>query len=357
MDEKMNRQTLVATINPRENSTILVCDVHASESGALSVLNDFYAQVCAYEDKSIRWIFAVSVPAYQDRENIKTLRYPWVKKSWFHRLYFDLFVTKKIIKKYKPDKVFSLQNMGLPLFKGEQAVYFHLPFVVSDYKFRFWSDEKKLWVYQRIMGKRMFRSLRKVDWVIVQTKWIKEALIKKGKVSADKIRIERPLIPQEGICEFQAKEENFRRFFYPATAFRYKNHRTLLKAVTYAVENGLKEYEILFTLSPKENPYTKQLWQYVQENHLNVKFIGMRSRQEIFETYGRSVLLFPSLLESFGMPLLEAKLTGSPVLAGDCPFCHEILDGYEKVSFFSPMDYKELGTLMLQLVQKSVELK
>ena len=41
--------TLIDIIKPEVNSTVLVYDVHASESGALSILNDFYDQVCSYE--------------------------------------------------------------------------------------------------------------------------------------------------------------------------------------------------------------------------------------------------------------------------------------------------------------------
>lgn len=342
MDGKMSRRTLIEAIKPKENSTVLVCDVHASESGAVSVLDDFYEQVCSSEDKSIQWIFVVSVPQYQEKENIKILRFPWIKKSWFHRLYFDFFIIKKVLKKYKPNKVISLQNMGVPFYKGEQMVYLHLAFILSDYQFRFWTDEKKLWVYQKIMSKWIFRSLRKVDQVIVQTKWMKTALAEKGGVNLDKIRIEEPVIPQIDV-KFEGKEENFRRFFYPATAFRYKNHMTLLKAVAYAVEKGLKEYEILFTISPEENKYASELWQYAETNNINVKFLGRIPRQEVFEIYEKSVLVFPSLLESFGIPLLEAKIAGCPIIASDCPFCHEILEEYERSSFFSPMDWKELG--------------
>lgn len=334
---------LIELMEVKSGSTVVVYDVHASESGALSILNDFYEQVCNYEDKSIQWIFVVSIPEYQETGNIKVFRYPWVKKSWLHRLYFDFFIGANLIRKYKPDRICSLQNKGVPFFKGKQYVYLHLPFILCEYSFRLGVDEKKLWFYQKILSKIIFRSLKKVEKVIVQTNWMKEALISKCKIGPEKVIVQAPKFSADMLHVFVEKKDNYHRFFYPATAFRYKNHLTLLKAVEYAVGKGLRDYEVFFTVKQQENDYTKELWEFVEKNHLNVKFLGQISREMVFKMYSESVLLFPSTLESFGMPLLEARLTGCPVIAGDCPFSHEILDGYAKAEFFSVMDWREMG--------------
>ena len=71
--------------------------------------------------------------------------------------------------------------------------------------------------------------------------------------------------------------------------------------------------------------------------------MGQMPREKIFELYTKSVLLFPSFVESFGLPLLEGKLSGTYVLASNCPFSREILNGYEKARFFEAMDYETLG--------------
>lgn len=348
---------LVDILKPEKESVILVYDVHASESGALSILNDFYEQVCRDKDKSVQWIFVVSKPEYEEKENIKVLRYSWVKKSWFHRLYFDVVIGRKIIKKYKPVQIFSLQNMGIPFFKGKQTVYLHLPMILCEYRFHFWKKEKKEWIYQNVLGRTIFRSLAKAAQVIVQTNWMKEALVKRGGIERERILVQKPEIRLPEMHTFEEKEKNYRCFFYPATSYRYKNHMTFLKAVNHAVENGMRDYVVILTVKPKENSYTKELWDYTEENHLNVRFIGSVSREEVFKQYAESVLVFPSLVESFGMPLLEARLTGSPIIAGDCPFCHEILEGYEKATFFSPLDWRELGEKMRQMTDCEINKK
>lgn len=343
------RENLIDIVAPKSGSTVLIYDVHASESGALAILNDLYNQIRAYEDKSVKWIMIVSVPEYQQTENIVVERYPWVKKSWGHRYYFDTVTTRGILKKYKPDQVFSLQNKGISFFHSSQIVYLHLPFILTDHRFDIKVDGKKLWLYQNVISKSIFRSLRKVDTTIVQTHWMKDALVTKAGVSADRIVIQQPDISSNGIGQYEDTPENRRRFFYPATAFTYKNHMILLKALKYAQDKGLEDYELILTIKPNENSYTQQLWEYAQKHGLNVAFDGPVPREKVFEMYTKSVLLFPSYVESFGLPLLEARLTGSPIVASDCPFSREILKGYEGVRFFEEMDYASLGEHVLKI--------
>ena len=348
-NEKENDKTLIEIVNPKPNSTVMVYDVHASESGALAILDDLYHQIRAHIDKSIKWIFIVSTPNYEETENIIVCRFPWVKKNWGYRYYFDTVTTKGLLKEYKPDKVFSLQNKGIPFYRREQIVYLHLPFILTDHIFDIRTDGKKLWLYQNIISKSIFRSLRKMDYTIVQTHWMKDALVKKTGISEDRIFILEPDITTNNIGKYVDTAASRRTFFYPATAFSYKNHMTMLKALNYAQKAGLGDYTLTLTIRYDENKLTQELADYINRKKLNVLFAGQMSREKVFEMYANSVLLFPSYVESFGLPLLEARLTGTYVIASDCPFCREILDGYEKAMFFNEMDYETMGKHILKL--------
>lgn len=344
-----NDKTLIGIVDPKPNSTVMIYDVHASESGALAILDDLYRQIRAYSDKSVKWVFIVSTPKYEETENIVVRRYPWVKKNWGYRYYFDMVTTRALLNEYKPDKVFSLQNKGIPFYHKEQIVYLHLPFILTDHKFNIRTDGKKLWLYQNIVSKNIFRSLRKVDYTIVQTHWMKDSLVKKARVCGDKIIIQEPDISTNNIGKYEDTMESIRNFFYPATAFSYKNHMTMLKALNYAQKAGLRNYSLTLTIREDESALTHELANYARKNNLNVIFGGQIPREKVFEMYAHSVLLFPSYVESFGLPLLEARLTGTYVIASDCPFSREILDGYEKAQFFNEMDYKMMGELILRL--------
>jgi len=339
----MSKSSLLDIIEPQSDSTILIYDVHASESGALAILDDLYVQIRDYPDKSIKWIFAVSTPEYQESDNITVHRFPWVKKNWGYRLYFNNVTTRQLLKEYKPDKVFSLQNKGISFYNGPQYVYLHLPFILTNYKFNIRKDGKKLWLYQNVLRKSIFASLRRADKTIVQTCWMKDALVDKAGIRAERIAVDVPDISMNDIGFFEDTPKNRRRFFYPATAFTYKNHMTLLKGLKYAVDYGLDDYELFLTIKPDENAYTRSLADYADSNKLNVIFHGQMTREEVFRRYTNSVLVFPSYVESFGLPLLEARMTNAPIIAADCPFSREILEGYDRVKYFPEKDFKILG--------------
>lgn len=346
----IHNESLISLINPKPNSTVMIYDVHASESGALAILNDLYNQIREYSDKSVKWVFIVSTPEYQETENIIVKRFPWVKKNWGYRFYFDNIVVKSLLSEFRPDQVFSLQNKGVPYYKNRQLVYLHLPFILTDHKFNIRTDGKKLWLYQNIISKSIFRSLRKVDLTIVQTQWMKDALVRKANVNADKIVIQKPNISTNNIGRFTDIAENRKRFFYPATAFTYKNHITLLKALKQIQDQGYSDYELFLTIKPDENKLTEALYKYAADNNLNVIFNGPVSREEVFERYTNSILIFPSYVESFGLPLLEARMTGTYVISSDTSFSREILEGYDKASFFSEMDHKQLGECISSVI-------
>lgn len=347
-----NDKSLIEIVNPKPNSTVMIYDVHASESGALAILDDLYRQIRAYSDKSVKWVFIVSTPHYYETDSIKVRRFPWVKKNWGYRYYFDMVTTRGLLKQYEPDKVFSLQNKGIPFFDKEQLVYLHLAFILTDHIFNIRTDGKKLWLYQNVVSKSIFRSLRKVDCIIVQTQWMKEALIKKVRVDKNKVVIHEPNISTNNIGVYQDSQQSRRKFFYPATAFSYKNHITMLKALNYAQTKGLKDYCLTLTIREDESKLTRMLSTYVREHNLNVLFGGQLPRDKVFYMYTKSILLFPSYVESFGLPLLEARLTGTYIVVSDCPFSREILNGYEKAFFFPEMDYEKMGDYILAITNR-----
>lgn len=346
------RETLVDLVAPKPNSTVLILSVNASESGALSILNDFYKQVRNIDDKSVKWVFVVSTPKYDGYENITIERLPWVKKNWGYRYFFDTIVTKILLWKYKPDLVLSLQNKGISFFRGKQMVYLHLPFILTDHRFDFNQDGKRLWLYQNVLSKIIFRSLRKVDKVIVQTHWMKDALVKKAKVAPEKIVVQHPDISVNNVGTYIDLAENRRRLFYPAIAYPYKNHITLLRAVDLVQNQGINDYELILTIRDDENNYAKKLKKYANKNSLNVRFMGQISREDVFALLAKSVLVFPSCVESFGLPLLEARRTGTYIIASDNPFSKEILQGYDKAYFFENWDYKSLGMIISQILTR-----
>jgi glycosyltransferase involved in cell wall biosynthesis len=334
----------------------MVFDVPAESGGALSILNDFYQEVVENDEENINWIFVLSKPNYKETNNIKILNFSWVKKSWFHRLYFDNFIAPKLVKKYDIDKIFSLQNLIIPRTNVDQILYVHQSIPFADYKFSI-NENFKLWVYQNIIGKKIYKSIKKANKVIVQTEWMKEASVEKLGVDKNQIEVIPPEINFKIKETFDLTKNKMNRFFYPAGVSYYKNHRLIVEVSKLLKEKDINNYEIIFTLNGYESDHINNLFNKVQKNNLPIEFRGRLERKEVFELYAKSYLLFPSYIETFGLPMLEAKLHKTMILASDKPFSHEILDNYENAYFFDPFDEKDLMFKMESVIKDKISYK
>lgn len=326
---------------------IMVFDVPAEDGGALSILHEFYERFL--EDEQNHHIFVVSKPVLKSEKNVTVLRFPWIKKSWLHRLYFDHFVAPKLVLKYQADEVLSLQNIVVPRVDVFQTVYVHNALPFSEYRFSFFED-KLLWVYQNILSRNIYKSIKVADKVIVQTKWMKKVCLDKLFIKEDKIDVLLPKINIKAKRFFESTKESHSTFFYPASGVSFKNHKAILNACLSLQADKCIDYRVIFTLVGTENERVKSLFEMVQRHELPVLFVGPLSKEDVFEYYTKSVLLFPSYIETVGLPMLEAKLHNTPVLASDCAFSHEIMEGYDRADFFRPFDVLQLKALMYKMI-------
>ncbi len=324
---------------------IMVFDVPASSGGALKILNQYYDMAC--NDRDNEWIFVVSKPELLETENVKILRFPWIKKSWAHRILFDRVYSSKLVNTYKPDKIISLQNTTVKAPGCFQELYIHQALPFCEKRFSFF-DNKKLWIYQNIISKKIIKSARIADSVVVQTSWMRDSICKKAGIKNDKIKIVQPTVSIPDGAQYKQGPELL--FFYPANGAVYKNHSVIYKAVRKLKTAGYTNFKVVLTIN-KGDEFSAN---YNDIAEL-IDFCGHLDKKCVDEFYRKSILLFPSYIESFGLPLLEARLYGCPIIASDCSFSREILDGYEMANFFSPFAENELFSLMEYFCKTSPE--
>ena len=311
---------------------IFVLDVAAESGGALRVLREWRG---AAEGDGNEYVFCVSVPEIEEGPNVEVIRVPWVKKSRLHRLFFDHFRLPGLIRRSGAQEVLSLQNISAPHTGLPQTVYLHqaLPYCEKRYSLR---EAPGLWLYQHPIGRLISRSVRKADRVIVQTRWMKEALIKKEGISPEKIEI-RPFEDERTDYPVFAGEKG--RFFYPAEHHIYKDIPTLLKAFS-----TLGGGRLTLTVTRDELTPAEAAW--VDGSRGSVELEGRLGFDTVLDLYSRCVLVFPSLVETFGLPLYEARRIGAPVIAADTAFAREVLEDYDRARFFPPEDAEALARLM-----------
>ena len=320
---------------------ILVLDIAASKTGALSILRDFYDHVREHAvtdagGKPVnRWTFVTGVKDILQpvpERCIEVLLREDVKASQAARLRFELVTGGKWINGFAPDVVFSLENMIPRGVDGavRKVLYIHQPVGFQKIKrfSLFKSGEREQALYQRFYHRLIIASAKRADSCVVQTEWMKRALLDETGLDADRVHKIPPEIPDASQYMKKGVFESG-RFFFPASRLPYKNHAVIERARTLLEERGYVP-EILYTTD------------------------RILPREEIFAEYSRSTLVFPSYIETFGMPLAEAMQSGNPIIAADTEFSREILAGYGSAYFFDPFDETELAGLMQQVMDGSI---
>jgi glycosyltransferase involved in cell wall biosynthesis len=333
---------------------ILIYDVAAETSGALSILIDFYNSIKDSDlHNDYHFIFALSSVHLDPNKFITVLSFPWIKRSWFHRLFFDFFISPRIIKKYHISKVLSLQNTILPLKNIDQIVYLHNALPFSDYKYKFFNN-RYLWIYQNLIGIFIKYSLLKAKHIIVQTESMKNRISSQLNIHHKSIFVVPPIVKVTSDEKFSisALKEPI-TFFYPATAFDFKNHSFILKVSKILKERKIP-HKVIFTLKENDNNLTKAMYKKISKEKLTIDFIGYIDRFKLMQYYSKSILIFPSRIESFPLPLIEAMIHRSIILSSNLDFSKEVLKKYKNAYFFDLDNLSELSDLMEKIVLKQI---
>jgi len=318
---------------------VLVVDFAASEGGALSILKEYYEEILT--DKNNDYYFLLSDNYVKEKSNIH-IRVLKKYKKWIPRLYFDYFQGKKIIEELKPDIVLSLQNTIIHGTKIKQVLYMHQSLPFQDVKtFSFIKKKEiKLAIIQKLMVFFIKSSMKKANKIIVQTEWIKKSIVKKVKISSNKIEVVKPRITLS--VPIADHNIHYNKFFYPTSNEIYKNNDLIYDACDLLNKDGITNFCVELTIDG-------------MSSNKNVQKIGKIDRKDVFKKYTESVLIFPSYIETYGLPLLEARESNAVIFASDTPFSHEILDDYENAFFFNPFSPTELRELMAKSIRNEIK--
>ena len=122
------------------------------------------------------------------------------------------------------------------------------------------------------------------------------------------------------LIEVNHAKKNLNEFVYVSSYVSHKNHKRLIKAFIMASKNTDKEIKLHLTL------YKEDLLKMVFPQNLKVVFHGTLSMDNVNELYNScEFTIYPSLVESFGLPLIEASNHNCKVIASDLPYVHEII--------------------------------
>jgi glycosyltransferase involved in cell wall biosynthesis len=143
-------------------------------------------------------------------------------------------------------------------------------------------------------------------------------------------------------------------FFYPVVSRPFKNFETICEASKILQKRNITNYKILLTIDGTEENYSKYiLKKYSLDNKIN--FMGRISLDEVHKLYGKTdCLLFPSKLETWGLPISEFAEYKKPMIISDLPYAHETASGARKTFYFNPDNAEELANIMEDVINNNL---
>lgn len=140
-------------------------------------------------------------------------------------------------------------------------------------------------------------------------------------------------------------------FLYLGRHDSYKNLTRLIQAFAQLPNNTDYELKIAGTPDPR---YTPSLQQLAQELAITqqVKFLNYVSYQELPRLISNAIaLVFPTLWEGFGLPVLEAMACGTPVITSNLASLPEIVGNAGIL--IDPYNIAEIASAMQEIAQNT----
>lgn len=325
-----------------ERPDILVNATAAEEGGALSILRQFLEAAIAHSHAFNIYVFT-SIPAEEFRNkgvNIITVK----KGGGFTRLRWDYFGFKKWVKEngIQPSLIISFQNTGLRFDpRVPQLIYYHqsAPFCAANWSM-FNNEERVFWFYKNIYPYFTRVLVTPATYFVAQAGWIEKGIMKKFKVPAERVKVIRPRFQLNTADPAELSQPDgpeVLKLFYPAMPFINKNHIEIVEALHQLVNIeklvDRNKVRVIFTCDFDKNmSFVKRIMQLGLEDCF--RFTGKLAYRDVLAYYAAAdVMIFPSVLESFALPLVEASALGLKILAADLEHAREVLRGYDGVQY------------------------
>lgn len=287
---------------------------------------------------------------------IKFIEFMDSKKSYLKRFYYEYFYFKRLSKKLKPYLWFSLHDMTPNVVADKRAVYCHNSIIFYDMKIKDMINEFKMFMFSRFYKYIYKINIKKNNFVVVQQDWIRKRFKKIFKIKNVVVAHPNVVIDDSNNnCKNTKIVKN--SFLYPSFPRIFKNFEVICKAVEILENKNIENFKVYLTIDGSENIYSKEIVE--KYGCLKcIEFIGLQTRENLMKYYSKiETVIFPSKLETWGLPISEAKAFGKNIILADLEYAHETLGTYEKVMFFGPDNAEKLAEKMEMLINDDENMK
>lgn len=257
----------------------------------------------------------------------------------------------------------SLQNEGVDVYFCPLLIldplFINIPSVINipDMQHEFFPDFFPSDVLN--WRKKYFgASARIADAVLTLSEFSKQTIADKLEIDKDKIyavhlaaedkyKFKLDNDKKKLIMEKYAIPEQFG--FYPANTWPHKNHKNLLLSLDLYRKKYGEPPKFIFTGG--EGEWHEEMLKLIKEYNLEtyIRHLGYVDEKDIPYIYANaSFLVFPSLYEGFGLPVIEAMEIGCPAICSNATSLPEVAGN--AALYFDPLNPEEIADKINRII-------
>lgn len=209
----------------------------------------------------------------------------------------------------------------------------------------------KLFAYKLIIKK----AAQKAKKIITVSNATREEIVDHLKIKENKIEVIYEAADLTICHQPSAISRKYGKYFlYVGNAYPHKNLEKLIQAFNNLKDLGSKSQDLRLILVGKKDYFYQRL---EKENKSDrIIFFGKATDDELSSFYSNAIaLVAPSLMEGFGLPVLEAMSLKCLVVASDISAFREIAQ--DDILYFNPQDVNDISEKLKDVIENENKYK
>lgn len=337
---------------------IVVSAVNIRKGGTLTILRSCLAYLSGEAGTGRLKVTAiVHRRSLCDFPGISYIEMPECIRNWGRRLWAEYVTMHRLSRRIagrgeEIDLWLSLHDTTPRVTARRQAVYCQTSFPFYRWRWRDFRMDFKIPLFAMLTRYAYRINVHRNDYLIVQQQWLRDGLSRMLGLEPRRFIVSPPERNEE-VPDITPRRFSLPTFFYASTPDCHKNFELLAQAAALLEQEiGPNRFQVVITVSGHENRYARWLrknWGDV----MSLRFEGLMDRHTLFATYaGCQCFVFPSRIETWGLPISECMTFGRPMLLADLPYARETAAGAPMTAFFDPDNAVQLKDMMRRVIDR-----
>lgn len=268
----------------------------------------------------------------------------------FYQKFYNIWRQKGIVNDLVNDQVTIFHGLSGEIPNGLRAKNIKSVVTIHDLIFMRYPKLYSFWD-RKIHFHKFLKAAKNADLVIAISEQTKKDIITFLKIPESKIQVIYQGCQSVFKQQYTAEElEMLQKKFHLPSKFLLNVGTIEERKNAFSIVKAIKGTDIPLVLVGKETEYSKQIQSYCKENKLEnqVYFLKGLSSTELAMMYQlATVFIYPSIFEGFGIPIIEALFSKTPVITTNSGVFPEA--GGPSSIYVEPYAIEEMQSQILKL--------